>query len=211
MIIPPFAVRLESYREILEDRATVFERGDAHVIVVADGAGGVSFGAEAAEAVIRRTEDFVRQVPDVGEPETWSEFLAETDLALTRANDCGITTAIVLAVTPAFLCGASVGDSEAWLVTHGDYHVLTSDQHRKPFVGDGCAADFVPHCATAAYWSWPPTGSSSTRARRTFVQQFASCHLTSRARGSSISLACTLAISMMTWASLSLIFGEKSA
>ena len=130
---------------------------------------------------------------------TWSEFLAETDLALTRANDCGITTAIVLAVTPAFLCGASVGDSEAWLVTHGDYHVLTSDQHRKPFVGDSCAADFVPHCTTAAYWSWPPTGSSGAQAQENIVRRFASCRLTSRARGSSISLACTLAISMMTW------------
>jgi len=139
MSIAAFAVKLESYREILEDRATVFECGESRIIAVADGAGGVSHGAEAAEAIIHQVEDFVSRGPHVEDPRTWSKFLAETDLVLYRANDCGITTAIVLAVTPAFLCGASVGDSEAWLVTRDDCRVLTSGQRRKPFIGNGCA------------------------------------------------------------------------
>ena len=135
----PFAVKLEPYREVIEDRARVLQCGQSRVIVVADGAAGVSYGAEAAEAVVRRVEEFVSRGPDFEDPQTWSDFLTETDLALGLANDCGITTAVVLAVTPASLCGASVGDSQAWLVTHDDHRVLTLHQRKKPLVGDGCA------------------------------------------------------------------------
>ena len=106
---------------------------------MADGAGGVSYGAEAAESVVQRVADFVTRGPNVEDPQTWTKFLAETDFVLDRANDCGITTAVVVVVTPAFLCGASVGDSEAWVVTHGDCRVLTSGQRRKPLIGNGRA------------------------------------------------------------------------
>jgi serine/threonine protein phosphatase PrpC len=132
-------VKLEPYREMLEDRAAVYERGESRIIAAADGAGGVSHGAEAAEAVIRHVEDFVLQWPKVEDPQTWGDFLAETDLALSLTHGCGITTAIVLAVTPTLLCGASVEDSGAWLVTHDDHYVLTANQRRKPLIGNGCA------------------------------------------------------------------------
>ncbi len=45
---------LVSDRRRSEDRAEVFERGDALVVVIADGAGGVRGGAVASEALVDR-------------------------------------------------------------------------------------------------------------------------------------------------------------
>ena len=44
---------IEGYRDELEDRAEVIERGSELVIVVADGAGGRAGGARAADTVIK--------------------------------------------------------------------------------------------------------------------------------------------------------------
>ena len=46
---------------------------------------------------------------------------------------------MVLAVTHGMICGASVGDSEAWLITPNDCHSLTAHQRRKPMLGSGAA------------------------------------------------------------------------
>jgi len=51
------------------------------------------------------------------------------------ASSAGLTTALVAAVGNGTVEGASVGDSEAWLISDGDYHVLTEHQNRKPLIG----------------------------------------------------------------------------
>jgi hypothetical protein len=45
---------------------------------------------------------------------------------------------VILAVTAAGITGASVGDSEAWMLTGHHLTELTAGQMRKPLVGDGC-------------------------------------------------------------------------
>lgn len=133
-----FGMALEPYGSILEDRATVLDIAGARIIAVADGAGGISHGDRAAEAVIHRLELFLGRGLPPGREQTWTGFLDECDHAIRQTPDCGQTTAVVLAVLPGTICGASVGDSEAWLVTAQAVHPLTSGQRRKPFLGSGC-------------------------------------------------------------------------
>jgi len=139
MPLPAYAVETIPYRAVLEDRAIVVEVGEAVIVGVADGAGGMSFGDRAAEKLVvdlRAALDLGLRLEDT---EAWIAFLAGEDASLHHEADCGQTTAVVLAITSRHICGASVGDSEAWLVSPHSCRVLTSAQRRKPFIGSGCA------------------------------------------------------------------------
>lgn len=113
-----------------QDRAHAFERDDGLWIVLADGAGGTGNGATAAQALV--------DVVGTAAPDTdWCTLLADLDLDAPRLGG-GQSTAVILAITNAGITGASVGDSEAWLLTGPDIRELTAGQLRKPLVGDGC-------------------------------------------------------------------------
>ncbi len=131
------AVLVEGYGPVLEDRATVIEAGEVLVIAVADGAGGRPNGDRAAEHVVRELEGHVRRGVPLDDELAWTRFLTVTDRAIARDPRPGETTAVVLAVTSDWICGASVGDSEAWLVTPEGWFDLTSRQRRKPCLGVG--------------------------------------------------------------------------
>ena len=115
-----------------EDRAVVRLDRDRLLVVVADGAGGTSAGAAAAEAVC----DAVLKEPAVS-TEGWTDLLREIDLALSRSRTGGLSTAVVVEVHGWTLWGASVGDSAAWLVRHSEVVDLTERQQRKPLIGSG--------------------------------------------------------------------------
>jgi serine/threonine protein phosphatase PrpC len=126
-------------REPGEDRVGVFERDDRLIVVVADGAGGISGGARAAELLV----ELVRKAATALDPtrtEPWVDLLARADLLLEADHDAGETTAVVVAVTEGLLAGASCGDSGAWAV-HPDGRIddLTAQQHRKLRLGSGTA------------------------------------------------------------------------
>jgi serine/threonine protein phosphatase PrpC len=57
------------------------------------------------------------------------------DKQVAATRDAGETTLIALQAGGAMVAGASVGDSEAWVVNGADVRVLTVDQQRKPLVG----------------------------------------------------------------------------
>jgi len=120
------------YQRRCEDRVAIFEQGERLVIVVADGAGGSGFGAEAAETVIRELR---AAYPQVQTSEGWSALLTQTDFRI----GAGESTVVVVDVRPSGLCGASVGDSQAWLISDGELTSLTQHQHRKPLLGTGNA------------------------------------------------------------------------
>jgi PPM family protein phosphatase len=61
------------------------------------------------------------------------------DHLLQRDPDAGETTAVVLAVSRGGIAGASVGDSEAWLISSDGHVALTARQQPKPGLGTSMA------------------------------------------------------------------------
>ena len=113
-----------------EDRIAVIEFVGGKAVVVADGAGGVAGGADAAEALCRAL---------TADAKDWPAWLAQQDAALAATNT-GLAAAVVLSATDdGVMRGASVGDCEVWLFGQGEAVNLTARQVRKPLLGDGAA------------------------------------------------------------------------
>ncbi len=119
-----------AYRKRCEDRVQVVELGDGVVIAVADGAGGMGAGEQAAEAAIREVTAAASLERD---PASWCEVLRQTDH---RLGD-GQAACVVVARSSREIVGASVGDCRAWLLEDDDLKDLTADQVRKPLLGSG--------------------------------------------------------------------------
>jgi serine/threonine protein phosphatase PrpC len=132
------AIRIVPANRVGEDRAAAFTVPNGQLLVLADGAGGTSGGAAAADAVLARASVFSpTSAPDcVHVLETVDRALAEL----------GQTTAILLVVSAGRVFGASVGDSTAWLLDGSHALDLTENQDRKPLLGSGRAkpAPFGP-------------------------------------------------------------------
>ncbi len=122
-----------------EDRAAVIEHHSQTILVVADGAGGMSGGAEAAEMVLRMLRNKLTPSAIAINKHFWGKTLKEIDISLERDRNAGEAAAVVVCVSPAGLAGASVGDSGALLVTQNACTDLTSKQRRKPLLGSGMA------------------------------------------------------------------------
>lgn len=119
-----------------QDRVESFVTPHAEYIVLADGAGGTSGGAEAAEHFVRR----VREIATASScPDVALSSLSRLDLEMEAAPDCGESTGVVVALTATEIRCASVGDSEAWLIRDGRVDAITEGQRRKPLLGSGAA------------------------------------------------------------------------
>lgn len=123
----------ESYRERCEDRVGVFISEKRTVVVVADGAGGVGSGDIAAECILREIE---AELPRIHSADQWADTLRQIDFRI----PCGESTAVIVDVRPYGMAGASVGDSEAWVINNGNIIDLTVNQKRKPLLGSGAAS-----------------------------------------------------------------------
>jgi serine/threonine protein phosphatase PrpC len=126
------AIRVASHRPHSEDRVEIHECDDALVIVVADGAGGISGGATASEMVIEAVRRRTGERPfDAYDVRAWSDVLTHADEQLAQSPGAGETTAIVTVVGPHGIAGVSAGDSEVWVV-RDDRRVerLTEKQNR---------------------------------------------------------------------------------
>jgi PPM family protein phosphatase len=134
-----FLVAAASPRVNTEDRSLVTRAMDAWIVCVADGAGGMSGGARAAEMVIRRVEEVASEGSFHAAASAWATFLESLDAAIERDLTAGETTAIVLAVTADGIVGASSGDSRAYLLSPAGFVELTAGQRRRPLLGSGRA------------------------------------------------------------------------
>lgn len=67
----------------------------------------------------------------------WARALADIDRELQDTG--GESTAVIVEVRHGTVCGASVGDSGAWLVSDDQRVDLTCGQRRKPLLGSGAA------------------------------------------------------------------------
>lgn len=123
-----------------EDRIATAVLPDRIITLVADGAGGVSGGAEAAETL--RTELYMYV-----EGTRWDDWLVAIDRRMSVAPRCGLAAAVVVEIrNDGSVVGASVGDCEAWIFGEGEPRSLIDHQHRKPFLGSGEAVP-VPFAA----------------------------------------------------------------
>jgi serine/threonine protein phosphatase PrpC len=120
----------ESYQQVCQDRVAVFSEPDRCVVVVADGAGGTGLGGQAATALVDGVRRFSAGTKS---PEGWCNMLRQIDGQIGP----GESTAVVVDLQSDGLCGASVGDSQAWIVKGMDITDLTARQHRKPLLGSG--------------------------------------------------------------------------
>jgi len=161
---------MEAYRERCEDRVGVFETKDRTVIVVADGAGGMGAGDIAAQAVVDEIE---REHQQVHSAEEWKTLLKQIDCRI----DAGESTAVVLDMRPYGIAGASVGDSQAWIIQNdGTMLDLTKHQNRKPLLGSGNATpvsftnsmlEGVLLTATDGFWNYAKRTDVPTTIHRT--------------------------------------------
>lgn len=112
---------------------------DGCVLVLSDGAGGVSGGAEAAELVLAAVEEALVGDLDPHDPATWPRLLVDLDRRIEEASEAGECTAVILTVTRRRIVGSSVGNSRALLFTRGGRTDVTARQHRRPLLGSGGA------------------------------------------------------------------------
>jgi len=124
-----------------QDRLVHRVLGDAHVLLLADGAGGVSGGGQAADFVVAEAS------PAALTPQACVAELLRLDHVLDRDPQCGETTAVVLVISAGTIFGASVGDSGVWTCHPEASFDLTARQSVKPLLGSGRAqpVPFGPH------------------------------------------------------------------
>ena len=121
------------------DRAGAFGDSRSKLLVVADGAGGASGAALAAQLVTDVVREIAAQALHPMGPRDIVALLERLDLLLLSNRHAGQSTAVIAQVVEDRLWGASVGDSGAWLV-HGRHHIdLTERQQRKWRLGSGLA------------------------------------------------------------------------
>jgi serine/threonine protein phosphatase PrpC len=148
-----------------EDRAEVFERAGALVVVVADGAGGMRGGSTASDAVVEAVRACLASSEiDPTDTRVWSRVLEAADSALAVALS-GETTAVVVVLGAHGIVGVSAGDSEAWVVSDGAIDRLTEAQTTKRIGTAAPSWQRSSGLASKARSSSGPTACSSTSPR----------------------------------------------
>lgn len=124
-----------------QDRLVHRVTGGAHILILADGAGGVSGGREAADFAVTHAS------LDRFTPEACAAELRRLDHALAETPGCGETTLVLVVIAGGSIFGASVGDSGVWACHPEASFDLTVGQQTKPLLGSDAAwpVPFGPH------------------------------------------------------------------
>lgn len=134
-----YALACDSYRRDSEDRAVVFPTPFGALAVVADGVGGRSGGAAAADAVVDAARELAAGHGSFLQMGGRAAWLRAIDHRLANSGAVGETTAVIAALTQLGPLGAAVGDSVAWWVSADGYGDLTRAAAPKPWIGSGMA------------------------------------------------------------------------
>ena len=119
-----------------QDRGAVINSAAGVILVVADGAGGLSGGSEAADMAV---EIVRRHVNELADATACATLLRAMDQQIFLNANTGETTCALAVATEGRIFGASVGDSGVWIISSTTVVDLTYRQARKPFVGSGSA------------------------------------------------------------------------
>jgi len=109
------------------------------ISALADGQGGRPGGGEAAKNAVRLClENATTYSPGkLVDPYIWVSICEAVDQQVCGFPEAGFTTLIGLTVGPAFVAGASSGDSAVVLLLGDQFIVLTERQQKNPPVGSG--------------------------------------------------------------------------
>jgi PPM family protein phosphatase len=114
-----------------QDRVASIDTPEGHLLILADGAGGLGDGEAAADFVIHKVSTSgVRSIDEC------KSLLSHLDIEL---EVVGQATTVIAIISNGKIFGASVGDSGAWLVGKTTYTDLTDAQIQKPLLGSGRA------------------------------------------------------------------------
>ncbi|QEL14569.1 SpoIIE family protein phosphatase [Limnoglobus roseus] len=133
------SLAVESYRAAGEDRAAVFPTPFGCLAVVADGVGGRSGGAAAADAVIEAVRSLAEAIASPLDLRSWATWLRQLDQQMAGEATVGETTAVIAALSAAGIIGVAVGDSVAWVAIENQCHSLATGSEPKPWLGSGVA------------------------------------------------------------------------
>src|SRR4051794_23320561 len=122
--------------ENAQDRLSVLRFDDRVVLAIADGAGGRSGGAEAADLAIEIISQFASSLHS---EDACTSALFRAHSMIQKNEKAGETTAVVAVAKGSQVFGASIGDSGAWLISEGSIDDLSARQNRRPFLGSGTA------------------------------------------------------------------------
>ena len=117
-----------------QDRGAILRIAAGFVLVVTDGAGGISGATEAAMMAIQLAQGGVEKLRDSA---TCAALLQAMDRSIADDSKAGETTCALAVVTGDQIFGASVGDSGIWII--GPNKVTNLTETRKPFIGSGGA------------------------------------------------------------------------
>jgi serine/threonine protein phosphatase PrpC len=118
----------------LQDRIEILRLGNRILIIVADGAGGRSGAARAADFVLRSARAVAASL---GRSDDCFRLLHDLDRRIEEDPNCGETTGVVAVFSPDGLFGANVGDSAAWFFAADGEGELS--HVRRPYLGSGVA------------------------------------------------------------------------
>ncbi len=116
-----------------QDSLVILSKNETVLFCLADGAGGVSGGKEAAQFVSHVSH--LTELDSLHSPEEFEAYLRNMDAHIYSDPLLGETTAIIGKIHNGELIGASVGDSECWLLSDEFDYELTSMKVNKPLLG----------------------------------------------------------------------------
>jgi serine/threonine protein phosphatase PrpC len=118
-----------------DDHVGVIRRDTWIFLALADGAGNSAEGGRAARWVVEQACTKAAEAKTVPSADVLAQWAQELDSAWFATGSNGETTLVLVVIHDAKVFGASVGDSGAWLVHSGSHHELTSEQRRRPLLG----------------------------------------------------------------------------
>ncbi|ABC29797.1 hypothetical protein HCH_03031 [Hahella chejuensis KCTC 2396] len=130
-----FSHYLEAQSAQGEDALFVHERDGCIWFCIADGAGGQAGGREASHYVADAFSQMLEE--ELHSPDEFEGHLRRWDQDIAAMSLLGETTAVIGKVTNGEVIGASVGDSQCWLLNPEFAYELTQLQRRKPLLGSG--------------------------------------------------------------------------
>jgi len=156
-----------------DDRAAAARDGQGILLVLADGATGVGFGGQAADAFV---ETIMSAPGQMGLPDRF----ALADRVIRDRDIDGDTTGIAILRTEDGISGCSAGDSEAWAFPDGGAPFeLTVEQAKRPRIGNGASptpfallspSGGVIVVASDGFWRWADHDSVARLVSRSTVE-----------------------------------------